>query len=49
MLLPIAFIAIAIFVILALFLIFRKASGKKEIRENREISGNEKDIIKPKS
>ncbi|MBB5394878.1 hypothetical protein HDC91_000906 [Mucilaginibacter sp. AK015] len=32
MLLPFAFVGIAIFVVLALFLVIRKSSGKKEKR-----------------
>lgn len=46
MTLPIAIV----FIIIALFLIFRKSTtGKIEKRKDQEISGNEKKIIKPKS
>jgi|GEM_PF-3575097 len=49
MLLPVAIIVIIAFVIWALFMVFRKSTGKTEVNKHREVSGNEKKIIKPGS
>jgi hypothetical protein len=49
MLLPVAIIFVVLFIVGAAFIIFRKGGGKIEKRKNREISGNEKKIIKTRS
>jgi len=49
MLLPVAIVAIVLFIIGAMFLIFRKSAGGKEINKHPEVSGNEKKIEKPRS
>jgi hypothetical protein len=36
MLLPLAFVFIALFVLLAIFLIFRKSTGKREMRDKNK-------------
>lgn len=48
MLLPFAIVAVVIFIIVSLWLVFRKSSGK-EINKHPEVSGNEKKIEKPAS